>query len=410
MANGSNFLFHVVMSRLLGPDRYGALGSLLGIITVVTFGAGALQAAVIQAAARAGHQGALALGRYSWRSVLVAAAALGAAAALSPGLASFLHLASPVPVVLLGVFLSLTLLAVVPQGILLGRLSFAVVAVSLVVGAVLRLGAGVLLVELGLGLDGALAATAVSAAGILGVLLWPLRHDLWSRHGERMGMHVGPAVLAVGAVGGFSALVGVDTFLARHYLSAAAAGHYAAAATAARSALFMPSAIALVAFPRLTSAGLPGAGARQVLVHGIVAVAALAAATGAVMVAVPHTVIAVLFGGRYESAAGTLRILAVAAAGLGVLSLLVYAQVARGRAQALVAWLGVALAAALIAVFHASPATLAWIVLGVTGLVLVLAVPRALPARGLAAKHVSSAWDPASATTPAPSLRGLDGS
>lgn len=365
VANGSNFLFHAVMSRLLGPDAYGALGSLLGIMSVVTFGSVALQAAVIQAAAAPGRGQRAALGRHTARSVVAACFVLVLSAALSPALDGFLHLRSPVPVVLLGIFVALSLVAVVPQGVLLGRLSFAVVAAALVTGAVVRVGAGIALVELGLGLDGALAATALSGAAILGVLLWPLRHEL-GRHGDGLRIRMGPAALAVGAVGGFSALVGVDTFLARHYLPAGVAGRYAAAATAARIALFMPGALALAAFPRLSATRGRGSEARRVFVHAVVAVAVLGAGAAVVMALVPHTVISVLFGARYQAAAGVLRILAAAAAGLGLVGLLVYAQVAKGHVRALVAWVGVAGAAALISVFHGSMGALAWTMLAVS--------------------------------------------
>lgn len=47
--SSGNFIFHVVMSRELGV--YGALGSLLGVVTVATFVAIALQAAVTWALA-----------------------------------------------------------------------------------------------------------------------------------------------------------------------------------------------------------------------------------------------------------------------------------------------------------------------------------------------------------------------
>lgn len=378
VANGSNFLFHVVMSRLLGPDAYGALGSLLGIMSVVTFGAVALQAAVIQAASAPDPTQPAALGRHTARSLVAAFCVLVLSAALSSTLDGFLHLGSPVPVVLLGVFVALSLVAVVPQGVLLGRLSFAVVASALVAGAVVRVGAGVALVELGFGLDGALAATALSAAAILGVLLWPLRHAL-TRHGDQLRIRMGPAALAIGAVGGFSALIGVDTFLARHYLPAGAAGRYAAAATAARIALFMPSALSLVAFPRLSAARGRGTEARRILVHAVAAVALLGTAAAVVIVAVPHTVIGVLFGARYQAAAGALRILAGAAAGLGLVGLLVYAQVAKGHVRALLAWGGVAAAAALIAVFHGAMQSLAWTMLGVGALTLALAGLGAMP-------------------------------
>ena len=48
----SNFVFHVVISRLLGPDRYGALGALLTLVLVLGVPLTALQAAVTRAVAQ----------------------------------------------------------------------------------------------------------------------------------------------------------------------------------------------------------------------------------------------------------------------------------------------------------------------------------------------------------------------
>ena len=42
----SNFLFHVVISRLLGPSVYGALGALLNVLLILSVPLGAIQAAV----------------------------------------------------------------------------------------------------------------------------------------------------------------------------------------------------------------------------------------------------------------------------------------------------------------------------------------------------------------------------
>jgi len=44
------------MGRLLGPGVFGALGSLLGLVTVVTLVAGALQAAITHAVASEEHR------------------------------------------------------------------------------------------------------------------------------------------------------------------------------------------------------------------------------------------------------------------------------------------------------------------------------------------------------------------
>src|ERR1700744_1583295 len=48
--SGLNFVFHVLISRLLGPSPYGALNAVLNIIAVLAVPLGAVQLAVTQAA------------------------------------------------------------------------------------------------------------------------------------------------------------------------------------------------------------------------------------------------------------------------------------------------------------------------------------------------------------------------
>ena len=47
--NVSNFLFHIVVSRLLGPSHYGVVGALLSLLALLTVPFGAVQLAVTQA-------------------------------------------------------------------------------------------------------------------------------------------------------------------------------------------------------------------------------------------------------------------------------------------------------------------------------------------------------------------------
>src|SRR3954452_21892507 len=44
--NGSNYLFHVVISRMLGPSDYGALASLLAVVLVLSIPFSVIQTAV----------------------------------------------------------------------------------------------------------------------------------------------------------------------------------------------------------------------------------------------------------------------------------------------------------------------------------------------------------------------------
>ena len=54
--SGFNFLFHVLISRLLGPSQYGALNAVLNVISVLAVPLGAVQLAVTQAVVSQ-HQG-----------------------------------------------------------------------------------------------------------------------------------------------------------------------------------------------------------------------------------------------------------------------------------------------------------------------------------------------------------------
>lgn len=368
VANAANFLFHVVMSRTLGPSTYGALGSLLGLATVVTLAVTAFQAAVTQGVAErgAGAAAELRVGRSLRRTAAVGVGLLVVLGALSPALEGFLHLSSVVPVILFGCFVAGTVATLVPQGVLIGQLRFTTVALALVLGAATRLASGPLFVHLGWGLDGAVAAVVLNSAVTLAVLLWPLRAELLHGHGAQFRFRARAAALAVVALGGVSAFVGVDSFLARHYLAPSASGYYVAAATAARIALFLPAAIGMLAFPRLAAHGGRGPEARAVLRQSLWAVAVIGLLAAAVVAAVPHAVIDVIFGARYSSAAPALRVLALAAAGVGVVTVGVYALLAARSALCLLAWPALGAVAAAIALSHRSVTAVAWTVLAVS--------------------------------------------
>jgi O-antigen/teichoic acid export membrane protein len=378
LSNAGNLVFAVLMSRLLGADIYGAFGSIQGIVTVVTVLTMAVQLAVAQTVAGKlrQHTGPLRL----HRPVLVAGAAgLGSllvTAALSPLIEDYLHLSSIGPVLLFGLVLAPTLAATAPTGVLLGRQRYGLVGVSLVSSSFLRIIVGAALVEAGLGLDGALWATAAGQVLLYLVVLWPLRHEIRdTADSVYVPFHLGPAALSLAALSGLSACIAVDSVFARHFLPAAEAGHYVAAATAARIALFAPMAVALIVFPRFAALNAGDPGERRLLGEALAVTALLSVGAAIVLMAVPHLVVDLMFGPRYREAAPLLRILALVGAALGILGLLVYYYLARSSVVAGCSWLGVVAAAGIIVVgLHASGTEIAWVMVGSTATVLTLAL------------------------------------
>ncbi len=416
--NVSNFIFHVIISRLLGPASYGALGALLGIITVLTVPMAAAQAAITQAVAGRGDKaGASArphLARALGWTILAGAACLGLIAAASPLIGSFLHLRSLVPALFLGLWLLPSIVAILPQGVLIGRLSFKPVGVALTVGAIGRLAAGVVLVQAGLGTSGAMLATAFGAGVTCMLLLWHMRSQLGRRpnpvaldagitaaptEGDDVarssrpgisatdkpastpgdhrngGLDLKPstAALSIAALTGSAVFLGIDTFLARHFLTPTAAGFYAAAAVAARIALFLPSAIALIAFPHFVSSRSKGdnVASRRHLMQSLAGIGLLGTASALFITAFPNLVVSVLFGDHYAASASVVGVLSMSADIMGLITLLVYYHLARKSSLSALGWVGSSVAAVLIALFHSGAEPIALVMLATTSAVLI---------------------------------------
>jgi glycosyltransferase involved in cell wall biosynthesis/O-antigen/teichoic acid export membrane protein len=349
--NGLNFLFHVVISRLLGPAQYGALGAVLSVIAVLAVPLGAVQLAVTQAVVAAKKR--MSLRGLSVKATLWGIGAMAAVWAFSPLIDSFLNLKSPYAVLAICAWMPLAVVAAVLQGAMLGELRFAPVAFATFFGGgAIRLAGGALLVSVGFGLDGAMVATVIGQAFTTAALLFLARREVFGRGLEPARISLGAAALSIAALAGYTALTGIDVLLARHYLTPVAAGRYAAAAVAGHIALFLPGALVMVAFPRLAANEGKGAGARKTLAETFCLVTAIGLAAFAVLAAVPGLVVSVLCGSSYLAAASIVGIVALSSAILGIIGLLTYFHVARRSMAALFSWAGIAFVSVLVSVTH----------------------------------------------------------
>lgn len=375
-ANASNFVFHVIVSRMLGPSAYGALGALLGLTLVLLVPVTALQMAITQQVAARRHAlrtsgQTLNIGPLLSRAVVLAFSGFAIFTALSPLLRSFLHLGSLKAAVLLGAYLVPVVIGLVPKAVLLGQLRFRAVASALVIGAALRLVFGTVLVGAGLGVDGAVGATVVAEIATAAILLVILRGELRIGGDETLGVEARDAWTATAAFAGFWMLTGIDTLLARHFLPRVDSGFYAAAATAARSVLFLPGAVALVAFPRFAAGEGEGVEARRTLVQALALVGALVVGSALALVLFPGLFVRVLFGAAYGTSTAVVGVLAAASACMGLVSVLVHFHLARHSRAVMLPWAGVALATAGIAVAHGSLQAIAFVMVATTAVLLV---------------------------------------
>ncbi|MFD0567226.1 glycosyltransferase family 2 protein [Kitasatospora saccharophila] len=376
----SDLGLHTAAGHLLGPDRYGALAALLGLLAAVGVALAAVQTVVAAAVLRAttAAPGAPALPvdprpllrravRYAGLAVAVAAPAAGP-------LARLLRLPGPLPVLLtLAVLVPSTAVAVLWAHALGTR-------GPLAASWPLLCGASVRLLAAGLALRGGLGVAAVLGATLLGecatVLLLGLR--LPARRPDAAALRVGPRVL-VRAVTGFAGLwvlTGADLLCARHWLSAESAGGYGAGAQLAKASLACANLIVLLLLGRLASADRRTA---TRALTGALAAAVLAGAGTALVLAVGGgTVLPLVFGPGFAVGPGLGLLLGIDATALLVLTVLLHYRAAHGGAP-LGGWAGAVAFPLLVALFPLSAQGIA----AAHALAVLLAVACALPGTGL---------------------------
>ena len=371
--SGLNFVFHAMISRLLGPASFGALGAVLNVITVLAVPLGAVQVAVTQAVAhRVGREERPSLRRLTVQAALWGTVAMAAFWALSPLIDGFLRLTSLFADLAIGIWIPLAVISAVLQGALLGQLRYLPVAIATFLGGgALRLISGAALVSAGFGMGGAVAATLIAAAFAAGTFLMVARRELLNPGPAPVRISLRDAALSIAALAGATTLTGVDVFLARHYLPPVVAGHYAAAAIAGHVALFLPGALITVTFPRLVTAAARGIDARKTVIETLGLVTVIGLAAFAILAGMAGGIVGVLFGPKYLASVSIVWIVALTSVLLGIISLLTYFHIARRSMAALSSWAGVALAWGLVALLHGGMASIAFCMLTANGLVLV---------------------------------------
>lgn len=337
LVNVTNFGFHVIVSRALGTEAYGGLSAILVLMVVMTVPLGALQLAATHAQASAPRD--VSAQSLLYGSALAGMGALGVVGLLSPLIRSFFHLDSVVPIMMLGAWVPLAVLAAVPSGMLLAQQRYVALAVgTLVGGGLTRLVAGALLAP-GMKTNGGMLATVLAQVVTTAVFVWAVRRQL---RGSTPSLRLSPAqgVLSLAAMAGVALATGVDTMLAQHVMPGEDASVYSAAAVAGRMALFAPAAVALIVFPRFVAARQENQDDRRLLWGSLGAVLALGLAAAAVLAVVPELVVRLLFGAEFSASAGEVPLLALEGVALAVLSLMTYYHLARGGWTSLTAAVG----------------------------------------------------------------------
>lgn len=304
----------VAAAHALSKDDYGSLVALLGVLLVSCVPFIALQAVAARTVA-AGEATPRAVLRGSVRLGLTTAAVM---AVLSPVVAAFLHSDVIAP---LWVAVQLAPFAVLSgaMGVLQGSERFG--ALALAIGAQgLARAAGLVPLAFSGSADAVLAAMAagtVVAAGLAVLLVRPSRES-----GQVPQLR--EVVAATSGVLALLVLANLDVLLARNVLPGSESGRYSVGSVLAKAAFWLPQAVAVVVFPRLSDPVVGRALLRRSI--GLVAGLGLLEVTGCLLLARP--VLEITFGTSYGSLSPIAWLWVVQGVALSVAQLLVYRAIA----------------------------------------------------------------------------------
>jgi hypothetical protein len=374
VANSLGYLLNLVASRRLGPEGYGALAALLGVVLVGNVLALALQAVVARRTVV--ERGPAATGDASGWTVrltvrcAVLATAIGLAAALP--LTHLLHLSSSLPAILLGLSLGPLTLVGGELGVLQGAERFPALATLYLIAALGKVGGGVAGVLVADSVTGAMVGTTIGAA-LSAALGAALVRQVQPHRGTRGGFPSGlsrETARATYSIGALFALANLDVVLARHFLAPRQAGLYAIGTVLAKGAFWLTSFVPVMALPGLSD---PARRRRTAAVSiGAVVVAGVLVTLGAAVFG--ELVVRLVGGAAYISLADRTWLFATVGSLLALVQLLIYSRLAgEDRRVALPTWLVVIAEVAVVCLWrHATITAIVTTALGAAAVVVLL--------------------------------------
>lgn len=319
VVNAGNYIYNLIMGRWLGPSLFADLSLIVTLLLVVTF----LTAPIQMTAARYsaihtadGDAKKLAsLRRFIWFTALGLGLTLMVLfAVLAPALRNFFHTQSSLPFVIFGAALPFSMLQAVERGMLQGRTSFKILAISYQVEMWSRLLVSILLVTLGLSVNG-----AVIGIGLSFLFTWLVvrsavtgletKENLPKEMQLELLTFIAPVLVSqLGQI----LINNSDVILVKRFFDPNEAGSYAALALIGRIVFFATWSVVTTMFPIVAQKQKMGEPHAHLLWVSLAIVSGISVPIVLLTLFVPQWVVMVLFGEKYLGIAGLLWLYALA--------------------------------------------------------------------------------------------------
>jgi len=330
IANVLNYIFHLVVGRMVSPSAYGEIESLISLLTIISVPAGTLTLIATKYAAdmkaTQDFSGTYKLSKYLTNKVLMYGAPLFLVFLLcTPLVQNFLKIESSVPILLLWGVMFFSFLSAATSGILTGWQKFTNTSLVGVLSTSLKLLAVLLFLKLGFTVSGVLGSFILSTLFIYLANLFLLKRFFQrNTQGKQeetvmtfsdMKSYVVPAFYGTLSI---AILGNIDMIFSKHHLEATASGEYGALSVAAKTIFFVTGVLTTVLFAMSAEENKQGKKGSHTFRLAVGLTAFVAFGSIIFFSLFPEFVVSMLFGEKYLAVSHLLPWFALAA---GVYSL-----------------------------------------------------------------------------------------
>jgi len=256
IANIINYVYHLVMGRILGPVDYGILASLYSLLYLISIVPSSASIAIVKFISSA-KSDAEVYSIYKTLKKFVLRLSIGLSfliLILSPLIGNFLNIKNVVLILPVSIILFFSLFTLVNQATAQGLLKFLGLIGPTLIGSFLKLIVGVGLVFIGWSVFGAISGVVVGA--IVAYLYSVLFINKVLKKSSSKDFNIWPflkySLPVLVQAFAFTSLFTADVILVKHFFSGHDAGIYAALSTLGKIIFFASAPIAAAMFPTVS--------------------------------------------------------------------------------------------------------------------------------------------------------------
>ncbi len=307
--NAGNYLYHLIMARMLGVSLYGALESIISLLYILSVPTTTITLVIVKfVSTYKGRGNVKAISQFynylNHKIIIFGLITTVILVVLSPFIQKFLHLPSLFIVLLLPISFLFNLLYFLNKSVLQGLSNFFKFSFLNFLEAIAKVTFAILLVAMGFGAEGAFGGVVVSIIITLIVSYLYMRKTVSINfktardylEKRELLKFVFPAFITTLSL---TSLFTTDVIMVRHFLPHDSSGYYSALSVLGKIIFFACSPIVMVIFPLISEAHAKEVAHTRFLVIGLIGTLLISSLITLIYFLFPTLMVNILFGDKY---------------------------------------------------------------------------------------------------------------